>query len=87
MSSYCFWAGKRRQAATRSGQGIDAQDREDTEDRENTEDSEDTEDAEDTENEEDTENQLAEGKDVESSQEEAAEGNTDHDDIVVVNIE
>ena len=60
-------------------------DRDDTQDSENTQDREDTEHGEDTEEREDALNQLA--TEMKGSKEEAASGNTNQDDIIVINIE
>ena len=62
-------------AARRTGQGIETEAIEDTEDRE------------DTEAREDTEEQLATGQEIKCSDEEAATGITNHEDLVVVHIE
>ena len=68
----------RRQAANRTKQGRDTKDREDTEDRE---------DAEDRENTVGTKEKHATQRAGRSSEEEAARGNTNHDNISVVDIE
>jgi hypothetical protein len=47
----------------------------------------DTEDREDTEDIEDTEDQLATGQEMKGADEEVAAGKTNHEDIIVVNIE
>ena len=65
-------AGKRGQAANRTGQQIDTEDREAIEGRKDTV---------------ETEDQLATGKEGEGSEEEAAAGNSSHDVITVVYID
>ena len=72
--------GRRRQAARKTKQGGrgDTEDRDDTEDRE---------DAEVRENTEGTEEKIATQRTGRSSEEEAAAGNANHDNISVVDIE
>ena len=70
MSSYCYYAGKTRQAANRTGQGNDTEYRGDAEDREDTEDKEDTED------------QIVTYQEGGSSVEEPAAGNKNNELIV-----
>ena len=74
--------GVRRMEDSRAEQGRDTEDREDTEERKDTEDREDTEDTEDI---EDIVDQLATGQELEST-DEGTSGNTNHNDIIVVNI-
>ena len=81
LSSYCYYSGVRRQAASRAGQGRV------TEEREVTEDTMDIEDNVDTLDMEDNVDQLVQGKDMEGSRKEAAARNTDHDEAVVLDIE